>query len=614
MCGVVGWLSYGVDLTAEGEVITAMTDTMACRGPDECGMWSTPRIALGHRRLAIIDLDGGRQPMVERREDGEVLVALTYSGEVYNYRELRRDLVGLGHTFRTSSDTEVVLKAYLAWGEGLVDRLNGMYAFAIWDARQERLLLVRDRLGIKPLYYADLSGGFLFGSEPKAILANPLFRPEMDEQGLRVVVSPVRRPGDTVWRRMREVLPGSVVTVDRGACRAHVYWRVQAEEHLLDRERTVAEVRGLLEDIVERQLIAEVPLCTLLSGGLDSSAITAIAAGHLRRSGNERVRSFSVDFSGHAERFVPDEVRPDPDAPFVRALAEHVSSEHTDVLLSNSDLIDPAVSAAVLRAFDRPPAQGEMSFSLYLLFRAIREKSTVALSGEAADEVFGGYRWFHDPAAVGADTFPWLASTHRFPRFSPLREDIEARLALDEHIDDLYRETLAEVPLLPGEPAEDRRMREVTYLHLKHYLAVLLERKDRLSMAVGLEVRVPFCDHRLVQMVYNVPWRLKTYDGREKSLLRGAVADLVPESVAQRRKSHYPTTQDSAYAALVSRQFNRLLETPQAPVFELVDHKKATWLSKALAGQRSSLHARRSQELVLAIHGWLEMYRPMLTL
>jgi asparagine synthase (glutamine-hydrolysing) len=256
-----------------------------------------------------------------------------------------------------------------------------MYAFGLWDGRREKLLLVRDRMGIKPLYYQPTPGGLLFGSEPKAILAHPDVDAVVDADGFRELLAFVKTPGRSVYRGMREVRPGEVVAVDRGGITTRRYWRLEARDHTDDLDTTVRTVRELLEDIVARQLISDVPLCTLLSGGLDSSAITALAAEALRRDGAGPVRSFAVDFVGYAEHFQPDPMRDTPDRPYVHELAAHVGADHRDIMLSTADLIDPAVRRSVLRAGDMPNNWGDGYTSLYLLFRAIRGHSTVALSG-----------------------------------------------------------------------------------------------------------------------------------------------------------------------------------------------------------------------------------------
>ncbi|MGX1670981.1 asparagine synthase (glutamine-hydrolyzing) [Streptomyces sp. NPDC055400] len=612
MCGITGWVSFDRDLRASADTLDAMTQTMECRGPDDRGTWAEGPAALGHRRLAIIDLPGGRQPMTAETPGGTV--ALVYSGETYNYTELRRELTGQGHRFTTDSDTEVVLRGYLEWGEALAERLNGMYAFAVWDGRENKLVMIRDRMGIKPLYFYETPDGVLFGSEPKAILANPLAKPRVTLDGLRELFTFVKTPGHAVWDGMHEVEPGTVATVDRSGLRQRAYWRLETRPHTDDRETTIATVRSLLDDIVRRQLVSDVPRCTLLSGGLDSSAMTAIAARQLGEHG-ETVRSFAVDFVGQTENFVADEMRGTPDTPYVHDVAKASGTDHRDIVLDSNELADPEVRARVIRARDIPAGFGDMDASLYLLFRAIREHSTVALSGESADEVFGGYLQFFDEEARTADTFPWLVrmSQHFGDDSDVLRADLAAALDLDGYVRNSYTGAVRGIRRLDGESDFEYRMRRMSYLHLTRFVRVLLDRKDRASMAVGLEVRVPFCDHRLVEYVYNTPWSLKSFDGREKSLLREATADVLPKSVYDRVKSPYPSTQDPKYAVALQNQAKDLLARPSHRVFDLVDRERVARAAHRDAPQTEQA-SRRGLERTLDLALWLDMYSPELVL
>ena len=563
MCGIAGWVDFTKDLTKEARVIEAMTETMARRGPDGGGTWTDVHAALGHRRLAIIDLAGGAQPMEtsERSSRNLPLAVITYSGEVYNFRELREELKALGHRFATRSDTEVVLRAYLQWKSGFVDKLNGMYAFGIWDQANEELLLVRDRLGVKPLFYYPLADGVLFGSEPKAILANPLAQARASSEELCDALLFLRTPGRVPFRGMRELKPGHVLRVRRGMVSEKCYWKLEARPHSDDLKTTVSTIRALLEDIVERQMVSDVPLCSLLSGGLDSSAVAAIAQRTLRSRGGGQLSTFVVDFVGQTSSFQADPIRPTPDLPFAREVADFIQSDHHTVVLDKGRLLDPRVRGAVLSAWDLPYCFGDLDVSLYLLFAAIKEYATVALSGEAADELFGGYLWFYDENAIQAETFPWLKlGAHRGldPKalFQPWFID---KLRLTEYQRDLYQAALSEVPRLEGESPRESRLREISYLTLTRWLPMLLDKKDRMGMAVGLEGRVPFCDHRLVEYVFNIPWAMKSAFPQEKGLLRAAVQGLLPESVVRRKKAAYPTIQDAGYdRALVSSLRSRV--------------------------------------------------------
>ncbi|UPK05829.1 asparagine synthase (glutamine-hydrolyzing) [Bradyrhizobium sp. 170] len=609
MCGICGWIDFDRDLRvsdAQWE-LAAMTATMATRGPDDEGTWIDGPVALGHRRLAIIDVQGGRQPMT-LQEDGRPALVLVYTGETYNYRDLRQRLLAMGHRFDTSSDTEVVLHAHREWGHRdprtAVSELNGMFAYALWDIAKRELLLIRDRLGIKPLYYYPTQRGILFGSEPKAILAHGLAERVMDAEGLRHTLCSVGNPDITAFRGMREVRPGHIVRVTRNGIQQMRYWQLTDSGHTDDVPTTVRRVRDLLEDTIQRQLIADVPLCTLLSGGLDSSALTALAA----RFSDVRVRSFAVDFVGYSDNFTPGPMCATPDGPYAQEVANLADTDHADITLSADELMDSNVRSSILHAHDLPFTMGDIDSSLYLLFRAIRQHSTVVLSGEAADELFGGYSWFHDPARIQADTFPWSSSVDI--AWQSLDPDLAQKLDLPGYLDGQYRGALAEVPALTGPASADpqeRRMREVCYLFLTRYLPRLLNRKDRLSMALGLEVRVPYCDHRLVEYVFGSPWAHKTFDGREKSLLRAATADLLPTSVVQRVKSMYPSIQDPTYYRMLRTRFTTLLNDRNASVAPLL----------SVEGSRALLNTTKNVtwvQHILTLQDFLSDYNVRLTI
>lgn len=618
MCGITGWVAFQQDLHQHRSTVAAMTQTMDCRGPDGDGIYLDAHVALGHRRLAIIDIPGGAQPMTANTSDG--VVALVYSGEVYNFEDLRAELSTRGHRFRSHCDTEVVLAGYLEWGPAVAERLNGMYAFAIWDGRRDALVMIRDRMGVKPFYYYPTTDGVLFGSEPKAILANPAASQTVTMEGFREMFAFIKSPGHAIWDGMAEVQPGTVVTADRDGIRTHTYWSLETSEHTDDQDRTVGHVRELLDDIVRRQLVADVPTCTLLSGGLDSSAMTAIAAAQAAERG-DKVRSFSVDFAGLTDNFVPDALRSTPDTPFVHDVANKAGTIHQDIVLSSQDIADPSIRAAAIRARDFPSGLGDLDQSLYLLLREIKRHATVALTGESADELFGGYRQFFDPEARKGQTFPWLANGHQFfgrakdqpHEQSLLTPAFEAALALPDYIQDTYHDAVQGIQRLSGESDAEWQMRKISYLHLTRFVRIWLDRKDRISMAFGLEVRVPFCDHRLVEYVYNTPWALKTFDGREKSLLRAAAADVLPQSVIDRTKAPYPTPQDPRYGQALRAQCAELLTTPSHPVFDLVDIELLRVAVKSDIPQTDQA-SRRNVERTLDLATWLELYKPTLVL
>ena len=577
MCGIAGWIDWERDLTREGAVLKAMTGTLACRGPDDDGYWVSRHAAIGHRRLIVIDPAGGAQPMVRERGGGPVV--LTYNGELYNTAELRQELAALGHTFTTRSDTEVVLAAYLAWGERAPARLNGIFAFAVWDEGAQRLFLARDHFGIKPLFFFARGGTLVFGSELKALLAHPAVEPVVDAEGLAEIfaVGPARTPGHGIFRGVREVLPGHFVVFDRRGLRQGRYWQLESRPHTDGPAETVAAVRDLLADAVRRQLVSDVPLGSLLSGGLDSSAVTALAVQARAEAGQrDPLHTFSVDYEGNDRFFRPNDFQPEADAPYVELMARTLGTRHRVVRLSTAALVEALPAAMAARDL---PGMADIDASLLLFCQAIRQDVTVALSGECADEVFCGYPWFYREDALRAETFPWSLKVDT--RLAVLSPELRAKLRPVEYLAERYRQALAEVPRLDGEEPAAARRREIAYLTLTRWMPVLLDRNDRMSMAVGLEVRVPFCDPRLVEYVWNVPWDLKTMSGREKGLLRHALAGVLPEEVLWRKKSPYPKTFNPAYLAAMQAWMRSILDDPASPLRPLIDEAAVRQLVEA---------------------------------
>ncbi|EPJ3073648.1 asparagine synthase (glutamine-hydrolyzing) [Pseudomonas aeruginosa] len=606
MCGLAGWVDYTRKLDDEFPAIFAMTDTLALRGPDAEGIWKHRNALLGHRRLAVIDLSGGVQPMSYRFPTGQE-VTLVYTGEVYNHDALRERLRRAGHEFRTRSDTEVVLHAYLQWGERCCEYLTGMFAFAVFDGRDGHLLLVRDRLGIKPLYYARHREGLLFGSEIKSILAHPEFAARLDAVGLVDLLTLSRSTSQTPFREVQELLPGHLLSWrPNSQAKLRRYWEVRRQEHADDLQSTVQRTRELVTRALGSQLHADVPVCSLLSGGLDSTALTGIAQRIAKAEHGGDINSFSVDFVGQAEQFRSDDLRPDQDQPFALLAAQYIGSRHRTVLIDNAELVCERAREEVFRAKDVPFTFGDMDTSLHLMFGEIRRHSTVAISGEGADELFGGYGWFRDPQAVAAARFPW-ASRVRLPA-GFIDAGFNRRCDLLQYQQASYDEGLRQVEHLAGDSPEERRMREFSHLHLKRWMVLLLERKDRLSMCNGLEVRVPYTDHELVEYVYNVPWSIKSRDGEEKWLLKRACADYVPEAVLKRRKSPYPTSANLGYERFLRGSVRRLLEDAANPVFGIVSREFLAAELEHPEGYFNTQVSRHNLETALALEGWLRLY------
>lgn len=568
MCGIAGWIDWKRDLRKRLPELKGMQETLVNRGPDAGGMWISPRAALVHRRLIVVDHRGGGQPMVRKR--GKQRYILVYNGELYNTNELRRELEQRGHIFFGHSDTEVLLASFIEWGKNCVERLNGIFAFGIWDETEQSLFLARDRLGVKPLFYAERNGSFIFGSEIKTLLANPTIHPEVDSEGLAeiFVMGPARTPGHGIFRGIKELQPGYWLIYDRRGVRTSPYWRLESRPHPDAPETTAAKVRNILQDAVERQLVADVPVCILLSGGLDSSAIAAFATDALSRNGTGALHTYSVDYVDNNRHFRPNQFETGADSPWVRRVSTFLKSHHHDIVIDTPDLVDALGSA--LRARDLP-GMADVDASLLLFCREIKKEATVALSGEAADEIFGGYPWFYNQESIANNGFPWIRMLPE--RMRLLSPDLVERIQPQEYLSARYREALAEVPHLEGEEPYEKRMRELLYLNITRFMPILLDRKDRMSMATGLEVRVPYCDHRLVEYVWNIPWRMKTWGKMPKGILRRALRGILPDDVLNRRKSPYPKTHHPAFLEAVRSLALQVISDPNSPLLPLINRE-----------------------------------------
>ena len=567
MCGIAGQIGRDPRvIQGQYAAYCAMQRTLARRGPDQRGMYISGRAALIHARLAVVDLENGCQPM-QLDWQGESYT-LVYNGELYNTPELRALLETRGHVFTGRSDTEVLLHAYAEWGASCVDRFNGIFAFAVWAARAGKLFLARDRCGVKPLFYAQTDDSLLFGSEIKTLLAHPAVPPRVDAQGLAEVLllGPGRVPGSGVFQNVHELLPGqyALYEADSGRLLLHRYWRLVDHEHPDDFPATVRRVRDLVMDAIQRQLVSDVPVATFLSGGLDSSLISAVADAQFAARGRT-LQTFSVGYKDNKRYFHATKFQPGADAPFIRRMNEFLHAEHHWVTLDTPDLI-PALYEAV-EARDLP-GMADVDASLLAFCQRIKPHATVALSGECADEIFGGYPWYRDPTIREKYGFPWAQSTAYRAGF--IRPGVLDGIEPEAFVDGWYRKTLEETSVRPGLSSLEQRMRQMMNLNFTWFMQTLLDRKDRMSMYSGLEVRVPFCDHRIAEYLYSVPWEFKDYQGKEKGLLREAMEGVLPPEVLWRKKSPYPKTWNPDYLAAVSQELKNVLADPAAPLLGVI--------------------------------------------
>ncbi len=605
MCAIAGIIG----LHTHDATLQKMLSTMSRRGPDATGICAVEKGWLLHARLAVIDLEGGRQPMTF--QSGRDEYTIVYNGELYNTQELCRELERLGHTFLGHSDTEVLLHCFAQWGDKCLDKLNGIFAFAVWEKNRRRLFLARDRMGVKPLFFAQVGDGLIFASEIKTILAHPEVKAELDAEGAAqiLLLGPGRVPGSGVLRNIRELEPGECACYEDRKMQIRRYWKLLDREHHENFEDTAAHVRELVLDAILRQTVSDVPIGTFLSGGLDSSLITAVCA---KKLGGKRLPTFSVDYVNSDKYFVPNKFQPNSDGEYIRLMQKTFHTDHHWCILSPEDLVAELENATFARDL---PGMADVDFSLLAFCRQIKPHVTVALSGECADEIFGGYPWYRDPEVRNRDGFPWAQNTaYRMEVLQPgLKEKLDGESYVREH----YEKTCRESDILPGTDPTEVRMKQMVNLNLRWFMQTLLDRKDRMSMYSGLEVRVPFCDYRIAEYLYGVPWAFKDHKGKEKGLLRTAMEGILPEEVLWRKKSPYPKTMDPKYLELVTARMSQLLQRKDAPLFALVSkdsvrhvlEEEPTW---PWYGQLM----RRPQTVayLLQVNAWLEHYNVDLTL
>ena len=561
MCAIAGILK----LEFNKGIVDRMLATMLRRGPDDTGMFAQPEICMLHTRLAVMDPARGAQPMETFWEDEQYVIC--YNGELYNTQEIRNELNREGHQFFTDTDTEVVLHAYAQWKEAALQRMNGIFAFAIWEKNHRRLFLARDRMGVKPLFYREHKGGILFASEMKTILSYPGVSAALDADGVAelLLLGPGRTPGSGVLQGMQELKPGEYAVYESGKLRIQQYWKLRDREHRESFWETVETVRTLVEDAIRRQMVSDVPIGTFLSGGLDSSLISAVCAKEMHRQ-NRQLDTFSLDFADNEKHFKPGKFQPESDSAYIRIMEKVLETRQHWTILSAERLLDAMEDATQARDL---PGMADVDFSLLAFCREIRKDVKVALSGECADEIFGGYPWYRDPDVREQAGFPWSQNMKQRTQF--IHPQYRNRINTTEFVMDRYYQTLRDSDILPGTSPAEKRMKEMVNLNHNWFMQTLLERKDRMSMYSGLEVRVPFCDYRIAEYLYGVPWTFKDHRNREKGLLRTAMEGWLPDTVMWRKKSPYPKTYDPKYLMLVNNRLQALLEDRNAPILQLVD-------------------------------------------
>lgn len=613
MCGIAGFYHREKDYEKDGtyyrSILVAMHEKLQRRGPDDAGIYLSGHCGLSHSRLSIIDLSGGHQPMVRRA--GERTCAIVYNGELYNARELREELMEKGWKFETTCDTEVILLGFMEYGVEIASKLNGIFAFAILDQRNDTLYLFRDPIGVKPLFYMKKDHELIFGSEIKAILAHPSVNAELDREGLNEIfgIGPARSTGCGVLKGMKEVCPGEYITYGKKrALQRKVYWKLESFPHTDSYEKTVETVAELVQDSIRRQMVSDVPICTFLSGGVDSSLVSAVCAAELKKQGKQ-LTTFSFDFVDNQKNFKANAFQPSQDRPYVEKMVQYIGSDHHFLECDNTHQLTMLYDS--VKAHDLP-AMADVDSSMLYFCSQVSKSHKVTLTGECADEIFGGYPWFHRQECFQAQTFPWTMDLS--PRKELLSDEFLEYLRMDEYVRENYQHSIAQTPRCEEDSPQEARRREISWLNLRWFMQTLLNRMDRTSMYSGLEARVPFADPRIVQYVWNVPWEMKAKDGVVKNLLRQSGRGLLPEEVLFRRKSPYPKTYDPRYENLLKGKIRDMLAHEDAPVLQFLDRKKVEaflarpsdygkpWYGQLMAGPQLLAY-------LLQINAWMELYQ-----
>ncbi len=528
-------------------------------------------------------------------------VVVCYGGEVYNYQEIREALLKSGRRFRTNSDTEVVGLAYLEWGLDAFRRFRGMFAIALWDEQAGSLVLCRDQLGIKPLYFRTTSKSIVFASELRGLISGQR-HVEIDLEGACEILGlwPYRSPKSGTLRGIEELEPGTLMVVNSREKRFVQYWKLTQRDHSERIQETAEHVRALLELSVREQLTSDVPLTILLSGGVDSSAVAALAAAHWHRRDN--LKAYTLELPESATEFVPSEFRPELDAPFAKHMAEHIGIEMIRVSLTDHDVISGESTTTIARDM---PDNGDLDTTLNALFACVAADFKVCLTGEGADEVFGGYPWAVSDRERPLTDFPWLESLC-FPTdfiARPLREQVREFQA------SAFATAVASAPIDHRElsPLEAHE-RLSAYLDIAWFLPGQLERMDRISMWNGVEARVPFCTPETAEYCWNIPRRQKRYGGIEKGLLRLALGDVLPNRIRYRRKTSYPTANGSKYEAHLRTAVAFMLEDKFWPLIELIEPEV---IRDVLEGRRHPPASRPSIWLgqLWSLYRWASHYR-----
>ncbi len=612
MCSIAGFYHPSAQFLAKQaefeHILQKMCQIQAHRGPDDSGTFLSGSCGLSHTRLSIIDLKNGKQPMTRSRSGHPYHIV--YNGEIYNTDTLRQALSERGVTPQTSSDTEIILLSYLTFGPEFVKELDGIFAFAIYDERHKTLTLYRDSFGVKPLFYTIYDGTLVFSSELKGLFCFPGIRARLDAGGLNELfgLGPARTPGNGVFKDIFELKPGTSMTCSSLGFHTHTYFQLASRPHEDSYEDTIEKTRFLITDAIKRQMVSDVPVCTFLSGGVDSSLVSAVCTKELKAQG-QRLATYSFDFTENDKYFQANSFQPSLDRPYVDKMAGFLHSDHRYLECGSqtqADLLYESVDAHDL------PCMADVDSSLLYFCGEVSKNHKVVLTGECADEVFGGYPWFHKESFLTCHTFPWTPDLS--PRTQLLNPQLLEVLDMEQYVQNAYETAISEIQLLPEDNETEASRRRISYLNIRFFMQTLLNRMDRTSMHSGLEARVPFADRALVTYVFNIPWEMKAKDGIVKNVLRQAARTLLPDEILFRKKSPYPKTYHPAYEKLLAQRLTDVLAQPDCPLVPLVDKKALMqflerpkdygkpWYGQLMAGPQMTAYLLQTEYFLRKYH------------
>ena len=600
ICGEVNFLSPS-DKFLRFETVKKMNGVMKHRGPDDSDIFTDECVCLGHNRLSVMDIENGHQPMSVVY--GNKKYTIVYNGEIYNCDEIKKDIQKRGIELKTDCDTEIVLYAYVIYGQDCPKYLNGIFAFCVYDG--ESVFLARDRFGVKPLYYSIKGDTLIFASEIKAMLENPLISTNVDKHGLWEILylSPNFVSGKSVFCDILELSAATCLFFDKYKRKKWKYWEIKAFPYFKDRKYAIEKTRYLVSDAIRRQMVSDVPLCSLLSGGLDSSVVSAVGQEYCKERGTV-LDTYSFEYEGNKEDFKSSLFQPEKDDDFALYVAECLGTNHTVLTCPTDDLSRELTKATYFRDL---PGQADIDSSLLYFCNKIKEKHTVGLSGECSDEIFGGYPWFYRPKMLYSDFFPWIHQPRL--RASLFRDNVSNSDEGYEYIRSIYKKSFEECPVLEDDTEEMKTSRRASYLSVNYFMTSLLQRKDRMSMASGVEVRVPFADHRIFEFVFNVPWEYKFENGVEKSLLRNSMVGYLPDKILWRKKSPYPKTHNPKYLEAVVNMLKKRLKSGSYLNEVLDKNELEKMLNSSITWFGQLMSAPQMVAWLIQFDYWMEKYK-----